>query len=189
MTPKQSSLQRNTDQFKSRHCWYLTIYHLKGPRWSTELFPDFFFDYFFNSKNNWIGMCVLRAIQKIRPYIQLRNPIQSEVTKLDVAAAELLQQAVSIRVLGPNRSDPPQHTVSSLCCRCWWEAQVHFLQLLAGCGLEPLKLLVTAATYCSDQMRLRQPYAPPVSLRSSRSSLARFSFKSLEPGLSSRALS
>lgn len=63
-------------------------------------------------------MCVLRAIQKKRPYIQLRNQIQSEVTKLDVVAAELLQQAVSIRVLGPNQSDPPQHTVSSLCCRC-----------------------------------------------------------------------
>lgn len=63
-------------------------------------------------------MCVLRGVQKIRPYIQLINQIQSKVAKLDVAAVELLQQAVSIRVLGPNQSDPPQHTVSPLCCRC-----------------------------------------------------------------------
>lgn len=69
-------------------------------------------------------MCVLRDVQKIRPYIQLINQIQSKVTKLDVAAVELLQQAVSInhhqppRVLGPNQSDPTQHTVSPFCCQC-----------------------------------------------------------------------
>lgn len=130
MTPRQSSLQRNT----SRHCWFFTINCIKVPRRSTS--PHLLY-WFLVSKTKIQTPqleCVFKEANRIKEYIQLINQKQSEVTKLGVAV-ELPQQAVSIRVLRPVQSETAQHTVSCLCCWCWWEALVHLLH----CSLELLE--------------------------------------------------
>lgn len=158
---------------QSHHCWSSTIYRFKVPRWSTS--PHFL-------------VWWLVSITKIYNQPNCSVRLKSQTEWKTIHSVDKSNTRWSYKT-GRGRRAPS----TSCPHRCSGSSSVRIAPthrvLLVLMGSSGSLLESQAGSLLVHQGMLLRRYAPPVSLRSSRSSLARFSLRSLEPGLSSRALS